>query len=120
VSEEGKALLKRLLVVDVNSRLSAEDALKHIWFKKFKKMQKGCDEDKLDEGLVKQLREYRGESALKKAAMNVLVKMLDIKDIELLRDTFLKIDTDNTGFISAPELKTALSHDNYHIPEEEI
>jgi len=44
-------------------------------------------------------------SSLKKAAMNVLVKMLDNKEIENLREMFLRIDKDGTGMITAHELK---------------
>jgi hypothetical protein len=42
----------------------------------------------LDQNIVKQLRQYKGETALKKAAMNILVKMLDTKDIQFLKDIF--------------------------------
>jgi len=48
VSEEGKQLIKKLLVVDPKARYSGEEALKDAWFTKFKKIKKGSDEDKLD------------------------------------------------------------------------
>ena len=48
---------------------------------------------------MKKLREFKGSSTLKKAALNVLVKMLNPKEIEGLRVQFQKIDTDNSGFI---------------------
>jgi hypothetical protein len=35
------------------------------------------------------MKEYRGVSTLKKAAMNILVKMADNKDIEKLREAFI-------------------------------
>jgi Ca2+-binding EF-hand superfamily protein len=40
--------------------------------------------------------------------MNVLVKMLDTKDLEKLRNAFMEIDKDGTGMINAFELKKAL------------
>jgi Ca2+-binding EF-hand superfamily protein len=49
-------------------------------------------------------REYRGVSALKRAAMNILVKMADTKEIEELREIFLSIDTETTGYITVEEL----------------
>jgi len=52
--------------------------------------------------------------------MNVLVKMLDTKDIEKLRDVFLRIDTDGTGTINAIELKKALSENKLSLAEKEI
>jgi Ca2+-binding EF-hand superfamily protein len=42
---------------------------------------------------------------LKKAALNVLVKMLGPKDIEKLREQFQKMDTDNSGFLEIKELE---------------
>lgn len=83
--------------------------MKDPWFTKHKKIEKGSEEDKLDSHILQKLREYRGVSALKKAAMNILVKMADSKDIEHLREMFTKIDKDGTGFISAKELKEALN-----------
>ena len=52
--------------------------------------------------------------------MNILVKMLDTKEIESLREIFLNIDTDGTGYISAQELKKALSESGFNLPEKEI
>lgn len=83
VSDEGKALIRRMLVVDTHSRITAEKALKDPWFEKFtKNVRIGSEEDKLDPNILQRLREYRGVSTLKKAAMNLLVKMADHKDID--------------------------------------
>jgi len=48
---------------------------------------------------MKKLKEFKVSSTLKKAALNVLVKMLNPKEIDSLRIEFQKIDTDNSGFI---------------------
>jgi hypothetical protein len=42
----------------------------------------GSQEDKLDSNILERLRHYRGVSTLKKAAMNLLVKMADFREIE--------------------------------------
>lgn len=47
---------------------------------------------------------------MKKAVLNVFVKMLTPGDIESLREDFEKIDTDNSGFIELAELQKALSN----------
>jgi calcium-dependent protein kinase len=95
-------------------------ALKHPWFVKIKTIEKGSKEDKLDPNIITLLREYRGVSALKKAAMNILVKMADDKDIEHLRNMFMTIDKDNTGLITVKELKDALNDANVKIDESEL
>jgi hypothetical protein len=66
--------------------------LKDPWFSKFKDFDKGSKEDLLDPNILKNLRDYRGVSALKKAALNILVKMADYKDIQKLREIFMRID----------------------------
>ena len=72
--------------MDPKKRPSAAEALKDSWFSKFSnKVKVGSEEDKLDPNLIEQLKNYRGVSTLKKAAMNLLVKMLDSKEIENLR-----------------------------------
>jgi Ca2+-binding EF-hand superfamily protein len=44
-------------------------------------------------------------SKLKKAAMNMLVKMADSSSIEVLKNHFEQLDIDKTGLINADELK---------------
>jgi Ca2+-binding EF-hand superfamily protein len=60
--------------------------------------------------------EFKGSSKLKKAAMNILVKMINPKELEDLRIEFQKIDTDNSGLIEFKELEKALTSSNFKIP----
>jgi hypothetical protein len=84
-----------MLVVDPDKRITPTQALKDPWFAKFKNIEKGCEEDKLDPDILNKLRDYKGVSTLKKVALNILVKMTaDSKDVEKLRDAFSKIDKD--------------------------
>ena len=66
-------LIKQLLVVDPEQRLSAFDALNHAWFKN---ISSGMPV-KLDPAVLERLQSFRGVSKLRKAAMNMLVKMAD-------------------------------------------
>ena len=47
------------------------------------------------------LREYRGVSTFKKAAMNLLVKTATEDEVQDLRAQFQAIDKDGTGMIRA-------------------
>lgn len=58
--------------------------------------------------MLNRLKSFRGVSKLKKAAMNMLVKMADQNSIEELRKDFQEIDKDGTGLINADELKQAI------------
>jgi calcium-dependent protein kinase len=76
--------------------------------------------DCLDHGLLSNLKEFEGHSVLKKAALNVFVKMLTPKQIMKLKKQFEKIDTDHTGYINSQELYRAMTACNMEIPAQEI
>lgn len=69
-------MISKLLITEPKNRLSAQEALKHKWFIKM-------DEGKLksapliDKNVIARLQSFKGVSKLKKAAMNMLVKMAD-------------------------------------------
>lgn len=95
LSSECKDLLKRMIVVDKTKRITGEEALKHPWFEKC--LKKKDQVLLIDESVLVKLREFKGSSLLKRAALNLLVKMLSPNDVETLRGQFQKIDTDNSG-----------------------
>ena len=74
VSEEVIDLIKNLLVVDPKQRLSAGDALNHKWFKTSVETHVA---HAINPEVIKRLQSFKGVSKLKKAAMNMLVKMAD-------------------------------------------
>jgi calcium-dependent protein kinase len=85
VSEEGKNLIRKMLVVDPEKRITPTQALKDPWFTKSKQEDGKVDgeKSKLDPDIFTKLREYKGVSTLKKVALNILVKMTaDSKDVE--------------------------------------
>jgi len=66
------------------------------------------------------LQSFKGVSKLKKAALNMLVKMADQNSIEELRGEFVNIDKDRTGLINAEELKQAIKASDINIPDEQV
>ena len=123
VSHEAKALIRKLLVNDPAKRITPEMALKDPWFQKYKHSQANADKSAgpiqggdrsapngaLDPSVLNKLREFRGVSTLKKAALNIMVKMIsDSKDIQVMRDAFIAIDKNQTGYITASDLQQAL------------
>lgn len=109
-------LIKKLLVVNPKARLSAGDAIKHPWFKS----ESSGKPLKIDKAVLDRLGSFKGVSKLKKAAMNMLVKMADQRSIEELRVEFVKLDKDGTGMINAEELKVAIQESDINIPHEQI
>jgi|LauGreDrversion4_2_1035121.scaffolds.fasta_scaffold105203_1 Ca2+-binding EF-hand superfamily protein len=50
--------------------------------------------------------------------MNLLVKMADYKEIEHLREMFMRMDKDQTGDITAAELREALNEAQVKISDD--
>lgn len=95
-----------MLEVDRKKRITAEKMLEHRWFKKW--LEQGQEEVKLSPEIIQSLKRFKGQSILKKAACNILVKMLQPKDIEDLRRVFESIDKDNSGLIEVKELEQVI------------
>lgn len=71
--------IKKLLVVDPKWRMSAADALKHQWFANLEAgFIKGQSNNmERNSSILNRMKNFKGKSKLKKAAMNMLVKMAD-------------------------------------------
>ena len=74
----------------------------------------------LDSMVIEKMKQYRGSSILKKAAMNLLVKQLTSNDIEELREMFHQIDVKHTGTIDSHELRIAMEKAQIDVKPEEI
>jgi calcium-dependent protein kinase len=74
----------------------------------------------LSKHALKNLQNYKGTSTLKKEAMNVLVKMLNAKEVESLRKVFYNIDKDQTGFINVSELGQVMKDAGFTMSGEEM
>ena len=70
--------------------------------------------------VVNKLAKYRQESKVKVAALNVFLNMVDQKDIEPFVKKFKKMDTENTGFITAKQLAETFSEKNIEKQDSEI
>lgn len=116
VSELAKDFINKLLKKDPSDRLTAKEALDHIWFKtmleensleelespvKHQMMQKKQIHKQVSEQVVNKLVNFRAQSKIKVAALNVFLNMIDPKEYEPLIAKFKKMDTEKTGFITS-------------------
>jgi calcium-dependent protein kinase len=121
VSKEGQNLISKLLLADVKKRLTARAAIKHPWFEKYlDPAQLQSEQVGMSAEVIQNLREFKGQSQLKKASLNILVKMMRPSDLTSLKDEFQKIDTDHSGFIEFKELERALKSSNVKLDIAEI
>ena len=64
--------------------------------------------DPISDEVIDRLKQFRGVSKFKKAAMNLLVKTATEDEVKDLRQQFQAIDLDGTGMIKASELTAVM------------
>lgn len=122
ISDECKELIKKLLVVRPKDRVKGVDVLKHAWFTKFElntslRSNQGAQ---IDLEVLDRLKSFKGVSTLRKAALNMMVKMIDDRELENLREQFREIDEDGTGMIKASELAAVLRKRDLNMSNKEV
>jgi len=106
VSEDAKNLIRFLLKMNPQDRHTAEQALGHVWVKD--KAPKAKDVDLGKSTLVDNLKGFRSQNRLKKAALHVIASQLGESQIKNLRDTFTALDGNGDGLLTVNEMKEGL------------
>lgn len=104
VTSAAKELIQGLLEKDPTKRYTVDQALAHPWVS-------GAGvaaATPLDKTLLSSLLKFSNNNKMRKRALALVANKLSANDVRGLRDAFCKIDVDNTGFITYPELKEAL------------
>merc|ERR1712176_497684 len=105
VSEDAKNLIRMLLKMNPRDRYTAEQALNHEWIKN--KAPKAANVS-LQSNFVDNLRHFRGQNKLKKAALHIIAGQLNEDQIKALRETFQGLDGNGDGLLTIAELKAGL------------
>jgi len=106
ISQDAKDLIKNLLKMDPKTRYTAQQALEHTWVKnKAPKAKEGA----LPTNMMSNLKGFRSQNKLKKAALHVIASQLDESKIKALRETFMQLDGNGDGLLNAAEMKEGLT-----------
>jgi len=106
VSEDAKNLIRKLLEKNPEERFTAAQAVEHVWIKH---LAPRATDAPLTSGLVDNLRGFRSQNKLKKAALHVIASQLKEEQIKALRNTFMSLDANGDGLLTADELRQGLS-----------
>ena len=112
LSESGIDLINKLLTIDVDKRISAEEALNHPWFKenKSKQLFNNIKDKRTIKDLIKNLKSYHRTSIIQETALAYLVHHFPhIKDVVNACKLFNKFDHSGDGKITKDELYKGLS-----------
>ena len=112
LSKNSIDLIKRLLTMDPEQRITAEQALNHPWFKEFKIQEKynKINDKNTMKTLINNLKTYRRTSIIQETALAYLVHHFpQIKDVVNSCKLFNQIDKNGDGKISKAELLNGFS-----------
>lgn len=105
VSEDAKNLIRMLLKMNPRDRYTGEQALNHEWIKN--KAPKASNVP-IGSNIVDNLRGFRSQNKLKKAALHIIAGQLNEDQIKALRETFMALDGNGDGLLTAAEMKEGL------------
>merc|ERR1711972_126783 len=105
ISEDAKNLIRMLLKMNPRDRYTAEQALNHEWIRN--KAPKAANVS-LQSNFVDNLRHFRGQNKLKKAALHIIAGQLNEDQIKALRETFMSLDNNGDGCLTVAEMKEGI------------
>ena len=112
ISKSAIDLIKKLLVMEVNKRINAQDALNHPWFKeqKAKELYNQIKDENIIKKLLSNLKKYKRNSVIQETALAYLVHNFpQMKDVVNACKLFNQIDINGDGKITKAELLKGLS-----------
>ena len=112
VSKSVLDLIKKLLEMDKDRRISAQQALAHPWFKeqKAKELYNQIKDENIIKKLLNNLKKYRRNSVIQETALAYLVHNFpQMKDVVNACKLFNQIDINGDGKITEEELLKGLS-----------
>ena len=112
LSKNALDLIRKLLTMDVNKRISAEQALNHPWFKanKSQELYNRINDNGTMKTLIENLKSYKRTSVIQETALAYLVHHFPrIKDVVNSCKLFNQMDKSGDGKISKAELLKGLS-----------
>ncbi|XP_072951996.1 calcium-dependent protein kinase 10 [Typha angustifolia] len=116
ISESAKSLVRQMLEPDPKRRLTAQQVLEHSWLQNAKK----APNVPLGDIVRARLKQFSVMNRFKKKAMRVIAEHLSIEEVEVIREMFKLMDTDNNGKITFEELKVGLQKVGSQLAEPEM
>lgn len=104
ISKNAKDLLKKLLDPDYNTRITADEALKHPWLASIR-TSRSLNSAEIWEALKR----YSDYSEVKKSILELMVKNATDSELKEYQEVFLELDKAKNGIITSEELEDALN-----------
>ncbi|KAG8097812.1 hypothetical protein GUJ93_ZPchr0013g36796 [Zizania palustris] len=116
ISRSAKSLVRQMLEMDPRKRLTAQQVLDHPWLHNASK----APNVPLGDVVRARLKQFSVMNRFKKKAMRVIAEHLSVEEVEVIKEMFALMDTDNNGRVTLPELKAGLIKVGSKLAEPEI
>nr|UXX22592.1 calmodulin-domain protein kinase 28 [Hevea brasiliensis] len=116
ISDSAKSLVRQMLEPDPKKRLTAQQVLEHPWLQNAKK----APNAPLGDIVRTRLKQFSLMNRFKKKALRVIAEHLSLEEVEVIRDMFALMDTDNDGKVTYEELRAGLRKVGSQLAEPEI
>ena len=119
VSDEAKALIRKMLNIDAKKRISALESLQDIWFKKNE--EKGDTDKKQAKNVLSNMKKFKKNRQLEKATIAFIINQLVLKDERNeLEKQFKEWDLNGDGVLSKDEIINGYRKTYGKVDENEI
>lgn len=108
LSKEGKDLITKLLSFDPEDRPTAAEALEHTFIKN--NAPNALLDIKNSQNVLKSIKAFTSNNKLEDATLSYIINFLvDKKELDSLKKTFLQFDANHDGFLSLEEIVSGYS-----------
>lgn len=104
VSEPVLELVNAMICKDAQQRSTAVQAFNSPWVQH----QKVCEEDRVNNKLLEQIRKFLTCNRLKRVALRIIAQQIGDESVDRLRNIFLEMDIDNTGTLNRYKMMEAV------------
>jgi len=115
VSDEGVDLILKMIERDPTQRITAEKALQHPWIAR---EAPAANQRPIAGPVLQNLKRFCSGNSLRKAALQIIAGKLSEREIEQLKETFVGLDTNGDGVLSAAEIRSGFERASMEVPKD--
>ena len=116
VSASAKDLLRKMLTLDPEQRIAITEVMRHPWFTAVSQPRSS----EIPTKVLKSLKRFRAPKKLQQEVMKVMIKFMSADDIEDLKSAFIRMDKNETGFLTTQDLEVCMKDAGFELPANEI